>query len=191
MFRKGLSIGTIVVILVVALAAIGVGYGLWSETLKIEGTVHTGEVDVGFSGPYIDEWVYVTGQGYILEPDEKDVTTCQAALFGSQDPQDNGASRIVVTVTGAYPYYLCRLGFDVTNLGTVPVHVHQPVQAAGDNTASAYVDGCYAQDTQVHPGGSTGVCYLYIWFPNTPAIEENETYTFAFDVFAHQWNEEP
>ena len=47
--KKALPIGTIFMILVIALAFLGVGYALWSETLTISGTVSTGEVDVEFS----------------------------------------------------------------------------------------------------------------------------------------------
>ena len=49
MFKKSLPIGTMFMILVIALALLGVGYSLWSETLTIEGNVQTGEVDVALS----------------------------------------------------------------------------------------------------------------------------------------------
>ena len=35
--------------LILALGAVGVGFAKWSETLKIEGVVETGEVDVQLS----------------------------------------------------------------------------------------------------------------------------------------------
>ena len=46
--KKSLPVGTLFIILVIALALMGVGYALWSETLTISGTVNTGEVDVEF-----------------------------------------------------------------------------------------------------------------------------------------------
>lgn len=62
MLKKSLlSSGGIFVMLVLALASLGVTYGLWSETLHIDGTVNTGEVDVGFSGPLVGYGVEVNG----------------------------------------------------------------------------------------------------------------------------------
>ena len=39
---------TICLVLTLCLAAIGVGYGHWTNTLDIQGTAQTGEMDVGF-----------------------------------------------------------------------------------------------------------------------------------------------
>ncbi len=49
MKKKALPVGTMFLVLVIALAFLGVGYAFWSETLTISGTVETGEVDVEFS----------------------------------------------------------------------------------------------------------------------------------------------
>ncbi len=43
-------------LLLMALAVVGIGYGLWFEVLQIEGTVETGEVDVAYSPTYTYEW---------------------------------------------------------------------------------------------------------------------------------------
>ena len=47
--RKSLPVGVLVMLLVLALVSLGVGYGLWSETLKINGMVETGDLDAGWS----------------------------------------------------------------------------------------------------------------------------------------------
>ena len=52
MFKKSLPIGTMFMVLVIALALLGVGYALWSETLTIPGSVQTGEVDVALTDPF-------------------------------------------------------------------------------------------------------------------------------------------
>jgi hypothetical protein len=187
MFRKGLSIGTIVVILVVALAAIGVGYGLWSETLKIEGTVYTGEVDVGFSGPYVTEWVDIDGIPS-WEPEDKDAAAeCYAWLYDA-DLSSDGYEGIGVQVVGAYPSYHCGVTFDVSNIGSVPVLIHQPVRTSGP--AWATLDGCYDEDTQLEYG-EYAYCAILIHFDNEDQVAENSVYTFTFQILAHQWNEEP
>ena len=45
MKRKSVKIGILFMILIVSLSAIGVGYGLWSKYLHVDGTVHTGYID--------------------------------------------------------------------------------------------------------------------------------------------------
>ena len=188
--RKALPITTVLLILALALATVGVGYGLWAETLRITGTVETGEVDVGFSGPVVTEWVEVDGEPE-AEPAEKDAAAeCSAVASRTSTGLDDGNNRIAVTVTGAYPSYHCGVYFDVSNLGTVPVKVHRPVSVAG-NPAWVTIDGCYAQDTQLERGQSTTWCLILIHFDNEDEVNENDDYGFAFDVFAHQWNEEP
>ena len=43
--RRTLPVWALALIVIVALAAMGVSYTLWTETLVINGTVNTGEVD--------------------------------------------------------------------------------------------------------------------------------------------------
>jgi hypothetical protein len=171
----------------ILLATVGVGYGLWSESLVINGTVQTGEVDVGFSGPYVDEWVLVNGV-WELEPAAKDpFTTCEAALYDF-DPSSDGLEGMTITVGGAYPGYYCGVYFDVSNIGSIPVKITQPI--AGQSDAPFFIDGCYANWTQLEPGES-GWCYMYSLFDNEDGVAENTTYNFHFDIEARQWNEAP
>jgi len=44
--RKSLPIGIILMILMMALAALGVGYAWWTEQLTTTGTIQTGSIDV-------------------------------------------------------------------------------------------------------------------------------------------------
>lgn len=186
--RKALPVGTILIVLAVLLATVGVGYGLWSERLVVGGTVATGEVDVGFSGPYTYEWVFVDGD-WELEPAEKDpFTTCTAGLY-DYDTASDGLEGMTVTVAGAYPGYLCGVYFDVSNIGSVPVKITRPIADSG-NPSFVILDGCYADWTQLEPGES-GWCYFYTLFDNEDQVPENATFTFHFDIEARQWNEAP
>src|SRR3989304_6841781 len=99
--RRGLPFGVMALLLILALAAIGVGYGLWSQTLIINGFVHTGEMDSGLSIAEIDELfdfndyctpgVYSIGMdcdkdGFLnddLEAEDKDVADRTAGLLDS------------------------------------------------------------------------------------------------------------
>jgi hypothetical protein len=186
--RRALPVGSILIVLAILLATVGVGYGLWSEKLVIGGTVRTGEVDVGFSGPIVYEYVLVNGQ-WGEEPAAKDPFTGCAAAFYDYDPGSDGMEGLAITVEGAYPGYLCDVVFDVSNIGSVPVKITQPI-ADEDNPALVFVDGCYSNWTQLEPGESV-YCAIWTLFDNEDGIAENATFNFHFDIEARQWNEAP
>ena len=187
MSRKSLPVISLALILVLVLAGSGVAYGLWSEKLEINGTVYTGEVDVAFSGPYVSEWVEVNGIP-MWEPWVKDkYAECYAKAY-DYDPTSDGMEGIEITVKGAYPSYHCAVQFDVSNIGTVPVHVTQPTGT--DVPAWVQVHACYPNWYQLHPGDHVYATIL-IHFTNDDGVEENGTYKFHFDIDALQWNEAP
>jgi hypothetical protein len=190
--NKRLPLGLLAILLIVLLAGVGVAYGLWSETLTITGTVNTGEVDVGLSGPLVYEWVEVNGKPQ-LEPKEKDKYAECVAVASDTDPKSDGNETITVTVTGAYPSYHCMVKFDVSNLGTVPVHISK-VTPVGAVPAWIKATSCYPGWMQIHYEESAWA-WLLIHFTNKDydagLVDENGTYTFTFKVDALQWNEAP
>jgi predicted ribosomally synthesized peptide with SipW-like signal peptide len=195
MKKKALPVGTMFLILVIALAAVGVGYALWSETLTITGTVQTGEVDVEFSQYPAEECIDIQGVLTCPEPPEKAAAAnCTVAWTNTAtDPNDNGANLLQVTVTGMYPSYHCKVGFDVTSTGNVPVHVWLP-EPAGDIPAwvATNFENCYADGVQLHQGQSTGKCTMDIHFSNDQAPPENSgPITFGWTILATQFNENP
>jgi predicted ribosomally synthesized peptide with SipW-like signal peptide len=193
--KKALPVGTMFLVLVIALALLGVGYALWSETLTITGTVQTGEVDVEFSQYPAEECIDIQGVLTCPEPPEKAAAAnCTVAWSNTAtDPNDNGANLLEVTVTGMYPSYHCKVGFDVTSTGNVPVHVWLP-EPAGDIPAwvATNFENCYDDGVQLHQGESTGKCTVDIHFTNDTAPEENSgPYTFGWTILATQFNENP
>lgn len=122
-------------LLVVMLAALGVGYALWFEDLKVHGDVTTGELDVQFSLYDPIEW-FSDEDNVLIE----DVPASKFAGMGCSsafvdysglldspegtDPSDDGYEVIRFTASGMYPSYHCRLQFDITNTGSVPVHFY-------------------------------------------------------------------
>ena len=194
--KKALPVGTMFLVLVIALAVLGVGYALWSETLTISGTVQTGEVDVEFSTHPVEECIDINGVLTCPEPLEKaDAANCTVEFLGGEtDPNgDNGANLLQVTVTGMYPSYHCKVGFDVTSTGNVPVHVWLP-EATGDIPAwvATNFEDCYLDGVQLHQGDSTGLCTMDIHFTNDQAPPENSgPITFGWTILATQFNEDP
>lgn len=191
--KKSLPVGTLFIILAIALAFLGVGYALWSETLTIEGTVETGEVDVEFSAGPVEECVDVSGVLTCPEPPEKaDAANCTVEWLGPSDDSD-GKDQLQVSVTGMYPSYHCKVSFDVTSTGSVPVHVWLP-EPVGDipEWVATNFEDCYKAGFQLHQDVSTPECTIDIHFTNDQAPPENDgPFTFGWTILATQWNEDP
>lgn len=202
MSRKGLPVFTLSIILILVLALSGVAYGLWSENLVIDGTVQTGEVDVGFSTVFPIDWVgpaadvtsaeqaqklSVCGEGQEFAGTNCVPKHCTVEAY-DYDPNSDGKEGLTIKVTNAYPSYHCAVFFNVDNYGTVPVLVYKPVANTG-NPAWVKVDGCYHDGALVNPNGHTEFCGILIHFTNADGVKENSTYTFGFTIEARQWNE--
>lgn len=140
--KKLAAIGAI---LVMALALLGVGYGLWFEDLLLKGAVTTGELDVEFSEPYVFQWFSIfNGRRWVgmvgehtplfrLKTQGGELVNCYAELGQTDEAKanpvnqyDDGPNLLRIGVRGAYPSYHCAVIFDVTNIGTVPVHLTPP-----------------------------------------------------------------
>jgi hypothetical protein len=172
---------TTVVLLFVALAVVGVGYGLWSKTLYIEGTVGTGSLDAVFVDPFTDDDGKVNdsgldstdvgdcaisvndpagscdpkASGHNVARKDKDVGTCTVE-YAAQDPT---GETLVLTIDNAYPSYYCTVFFDVRNTGSIPVKIFElavvgPGITAGHVTAH-WTDlqiGQQIEPNQIVPG---------------------------------------
>lgn len=171
--RKPTKVGALFMVLIVALAVVGVGSALWSKVLYIEGTVATGNVDAELS--FFDAF----------EPEEKDVGTCEGRLGDTNQENDT----LFVEIGNAYPSYECWLTFDVHNIGTIPIHIHQPVfdlTGLGDVVEFDVLE-CYPQDWQLHTE-QFALCTLRVHI--LQEAEQGADYTFSGTVFVHQYNEE-
>jgi predicted ribosomally synthesized peptide with SipW-like signal peptide len=154
--NKRLPLGLLAILLIVLLAGIGVAYGLWSETLTIDGTVNTGEVNITFDGFKVYEGVQVGNQPVGPEkPDKAPYANCAARITGANDSE-----KLEVTVDGAYPSWHCYVFFKVKSTGTVPVHVYQPVAGRNNPTWSDLKLEC--RDWPPYPYPS--------WPSNTPTL---------------------
>jgi hypothetical protein len=164
---------TTVVLLFIALASVGVGYGLWSKTLYIDGTVNTGSVDSVFVDPFTDDdnkvndpkldggdigecLLYGDGScdpadsGHNVPRKDKDVGECIAML----DPDDKTNETLLIKITNAYPSYYCTVFFDIHNTGTVPVKV-QSLGLKGADITAGYIT---AEWTDIYVGQQIDPC---------------------------------
>ncbi len=219
--NKRLPLGLLAILLIVLLAGVGVAYGLWYETLTIDGTVNTGEVNVKFGTVQIEEGVAVNWDNLkdpIPEPKEKaDAANCYAEILN----QGTDKETLQVTTKGAYPSWHCFVTYEVVSTGNVPVHIDKPgyklVSGPGwmdlgisecklfkaGNTTAEKEAACSETDLSKCPPPPTYwqlheddklQCKLTIHFNNYEGevpISEKSKYTFQYQIVAYQWNEKP
>lgn len=210
--NKRLPLGLLAVLLIVLLAGVGVAYGLWSETLTIDGTVNTGEVDVGFANVDKYEGVAVNGELEVPEREEKaNAANCSYQILN----RGTDGEILQVTTIGAYPSWHCFVEFDIKSTGNVPVHIMKPGaetkwgpawddlkvecgeedQTTSTPTLCTNLTNCPTPSPepeywQLHRN-DTLHCKLTIHFTNNDAVAENSVYTFRYQIKAYQWNETP
>jgi hypothetical protein len=186
----------VALVLLVGLSMIGVGYGLWSKTLTIEGVVNTGEVDAKWTIAGCFEFYPWPDGGNVGEYLGKDIGTWE--IF--PDPADDQI--LIFEIENGYPSYAvdCSVKFQVE--GTIPVIVRGttiiPGPAlnncvlTGDNQKTLACDELTVIFTdnlgsQLHPG-DVAASNLMVHVEQ-PADEES-VYTFEILVCMAQWNED-
>ena len=216
--RKVLPVGTLFMVLVLALAFLGVGYGLWSKLLLIDGTINTGVVDAIFFEAFTDDddvennelkddgddVVCPVGGGscdpkaFGPNPDRytKDVGHCEAIVDLATDPT---GETLKVTVENGYPSYYCTVWFDILNNGTIPVKIQNlNVTPVGQWTNGVEVTVALSElacGDQIDPGdlipggGATNLAQGDIHIHVEQAAAQNGIYEFNAQLFLVQWNE--
>ncbi|RME69569.1 MAG: hypothetical protein D6784_18235 [Chloroflexi bacterium] len=193
----------LVLLLVAALAAMGVGYGLWFEWAIVWGAVETGEVDIGIENVAVTEMIGSprADGGYDLVPEAEyvgfegkgkaEVADCWTMLGAKElanpgNTKDDGSNILFVHVEGAYPSYHCIVDFDIKSLGNVPVHFKPPRSKAPQ---WVNLDCGNLTERQLHEG-ETAHCQLKIHFTNEDEVQENGLYCFKYAIKAYQFNED-
>lgn len=212
-------VGILVIVLVLALGAIGVGYAAWTDVIYIDGTVNTGNVDlnvVNYSGTWIykvignenypDEvWVYHGWATVPFEPPAGSVEPPVAyavALPGGED------DTVDVIFENAFP--LDELSADILlhYEGTIPVKVDAVITSVtGDAEEIALLaevaefhfyesDETGTVGTEITEGGAQLHYCDYVLCVMTLDIPQEDRYmnlsgSFTAEIRAVQWNEYP
>jgi hypothetical protein len=163
------KIGILALAVVLALGSLGIGFALWSETLYIEGTVATGELDA--------DWILVDyGDS---ESPEKDVSWVEAYVVGKT---------LCVTVYNAYPCIDYYVDLEIYNSGTIPLHVcglnYDLIEMVSVASFTLSLSG--VPNMQLHPGESLSTS-LSVHLNNNAT--QGATYSFTFDWVTVQYNE--
>ena len=169
------QIGLLCLTLVIALAGMGAGYAHWSQTLDLNVTVQTGDLDAGWS---VEDF----GDD---EPPEKDVSSinCYTSAAGGSEESPH---KLHVEITNAYPSITYYCDFDIHNDGSIPLHIGEFVINRGDLPDGATVTITDLECTQLHPCESA-YGTLEVHLDND--AEQDTNYTFEITVDVYQWNE--
>lgn len=159
------KVGLIVLAVVVALGALGVGYAAWSQTLTINGNVSTGTYDVVFANLSATE-TDTLGVGNVTADN----------LAGDGHSFD-------VTVTNGYPGYVGVAHFDVHNTSSVPAKVTVTVSDV-DADYTAVVNGITTGDV-IAAGATKTPCDVTITIADG-AGSGNLNQTFTITIVADQ-----
>ncbi|MEN3034974.1 MAG: hypothetical protein ABC537_01600 [Candidatus Methanosuratincola sp.] len=198
--------------LVVALFAFSLTYGLWFQTLYVDGTVNTGYLEwkivdqfTSDGGNQSDRSIMpgFEGDSFVV-PEGKDVghTYCVIA--------DDGMSA-TFTMNNTYPCYLAMFSVYFRNTGTVPIHIEYiefydgdgnlivnytypntkledfAVDLTGDGLPDIEILWLDELGEQIHPGDRSNE---YSWWVHVlQTAPEGATLQYKIRLYAVQWNE--
>ena len=144
-------------------------YAAWRETITVEGTVNTGELDWAFTEPLFQ---YDNGLDWTCDENfnnweqlSKDVGS--TTLEYSDTDRDGDYDLLSITINNAYPGYANEIDFHVVNNGDIPLIFEKviidgntftniPIQVAldlnGDGNADVKIEFGNNLGGQLHPG---------------------------------------
>jgi predicted ribosomally synthesized peptide with SipW-like signal peptide len=204
------KVGLLFLVLVLALASVGVAFAAWTDTITISGSVTTGELDWEFMGPIIQAdtgpdqncfWRLEDGT-WGTAPEGKDVGSTILTIGA-------GNKTIGLTINNAYPYYGNHIALKLHGLGTIPLKFWKLnfYDSNGDLVFTAYEPDEYVyldldedgyNDVEVWYGDSFGDQFHYCTKRDVsfeilvlqPA-PQNASLTFTMEFVGIQWNEYP
>lgn len=194
------KIGLLCLALVLALGSLGVAYAGWTDTITIDGTVNTGNVDidiVAFSGTWVykvpdapNELVWQHGWGTAGDrptpPANGTLISYAETTFIGLDPDGTGSDYAIVEFDNLFPSTLFFVDFLVHYNGSIPAIV--TAEISGDpwiealwNAGHAYYavyesdeNGTFDPANLIEPPQQVHYCEYYIvkLFIHLPQITE-------------------
>jgi len=148
--RLATKAGVLALVLVLCMAALSVGFAMWSETLNINGTVETGNVAIQFSNckssDYEVDDPLTTTVNETLDPKVHGTWDWSANIddpaywiwsggrftvdmgktlcsIGTDSATGNARGLLSISMSSGYPGYCSNVGFTIDNMGSVPVAI--------------------------------------------------------------------
>lgn len=187
------KVKVLAMMLVLSLTMMGAAYAVWQDTLVIEETVSTGELNVLWvpvetddsGGNYADHG-NDTSAGSLdrLDPGNENIAKNVGNIEVGVDPGDE--NKLIVTLTNGYPGYQQTVTAVISNNGTVPVALE--VTAAEDVPEWVHFDIEALNGLEgvvIDPGMTEVVTLTYRIANNAPM---DTTYTATHTINAIQWN---
>ena len=182
------ALGKIFAIALVSILLIGFGAALamWSETLKLNAYVNTGEVKVKWSAwNCTDTGPDPQAPGF-NNTEGKDVAKCIVSV--EKEDNESNPIKLNVTLVKAYPGYAVNITLIVDNIGTIPVKLlsYSWSNFSAIDEEALNVTLYKPLDTQMHEGENTTYILEIIV---TQKANETSTYSFDLELTFAQWNE--
>jgi len=182
------ALGKIFAIALVSILLIGFGAALamWSETLKLNAYVNTGEVKVEWSDWSCSDIGADPQAPGFNNTEGKDVAKCIVTV--EKNDAESNPIKLNVTIIKAYPGYAVNITLVVDNIGTIPVKL---LSSSWSNLSRADEEALNITlykpaDTQMHEGENTTYILEIII---TQEANETSTYSFDLELTFAQWNE--
>jgi len=187
------KVKVLAMMLVLSLTMMGAAYAVWQDTLVIEETVSTGELNVLWvpvvtddSGGNYEDHGNDTSVGSLdrLDPGNENIAKNVGNIEVDVDPNDE--NKLIVTLTNGYPGYQQTVTAMISNNGTVPVALE--VTAANDVPEWVHFDIEALNGLEgvvIDPGMTEVVTLTYRIANNAPM---DTTYTATHTINAIQWN---
>ena len=160
-------------VLMIALSVLGFAYAYWSETLTIEGTITTGELDVEFTEQYTISC--------------SDYMTCTVSFENGDDVEPSSGttdySKMTVMVDNGYPCGWCNVTFTIHNCGTIPAKVDK-ITITAANELDVTLEGLSEGDEIDVDGSVSPTLKIHI---NENAAELS-SYTVSITIDFKQFN---
>lgn len=172
----------------IILIGFGIALAMWSESLKVNTYINTGEVKVKWSDWYCtDTGPDPQAPGY-SNNEGKDVAKCIVTI--EEYDQEGNPIKLNITLLNAYPGYSIDIVMIVDNIGTIPVKLYDIQWSNWDpeDEQSLYVYIMHSVNTQIEPGGNDTYTLHISVLQNA---QERTNYSFDVKLTFAQWNEVP
>jgi len=209
---KTAKLGAMFLISVLALAGIGMGYAAWTDTITIDATVKTGNVEIDIVA-YSETWAYKNTTSDLIEYFDNELVNPPAHLFpvanarafkGTDTDHD-----VDMMFNNVFPYVKLTADFIFHYVGSVPVKINNATfTQVGGSDITDYLTYTFYEVTkddasyiwgeeiipflgyQMHLCDNVGVKVTLCIDENDNDMQ-NQTYLFSGSIDVVQWNEFP